>query len=111
MVTDIDVLVALLLLYAIAMACWWWRQPQRQSATTSVTTTVQRLLKPRPPDDCPACCYQPRLPPSAPPLGPAVRPWREMKQRRGRPKRIATDGFACLTPIDIHLTGKRLFRA
>jgi transposase-like protein len=97
MVTDIDILVALVLLYAIAAVCWW-RQPPRQSATPSVTTTVQRLLKPRSPDDCVACCQQPRRPPIAPPPAPAVQPWHEVKPRRGRPKRIATEGFACLTP-------------
>jgi hypothetical protein len=26
------------------------------------------------------------------------RPWRELKSRRGAPKRIATDGFACPNP-------------
>jgi IS1 family transposase len=30
---------------------------------------------------------------------PAVRPWHELKSRRGAPKRIATEGFACPTPI------------
>jgi hypothetical protein len=38
------------------------------------------------PLDCPAC----RL---ASPL--SVRPWREMKSRRGAPKRVNTEGFAC----------------
>jgi IS1 family transposase len=57
-----------------------------------------RLLKPRCPDDCPAC----RL--ASTPLsggGPApapMRPWREVKSRRGAPKRINTEGFACPNP-------------
>jgi hypothetical protein len=56
---------------------------------------LHRLLKPRSPDDCPAC----RLA-SAPSLGggPAplpIRPWSEVKSRRGAPKRIPTAGFAC----------------
>ena len=59
-------------------------------------TTFHRLLKPRSPDDCPAC----RL--ASTPLsagGPApVRPWREGKSRRGAPKRIPTEGFACPNP-------------
>ena len=58
-------------------------------------TTVQRLLKPRSPRDCPAC----RLactPSSAVRPAPApVRPWREVKSRRGAPKRVNTEGFAC----------------
>ena len=61
-------------------------------------TTVHRLLKPRSPDDCPTC----RLG-STPSLGrepaPApVRPWREVKSRRGAPKRVNTDGFTCPNP-------------
>ncbi len=73
--------------------------------------TLHRLLKPRSPDDCPAC----RL--ASPPSsggGPApapVRPWREVKSRRGAPKRVSTEGFACpnrkcpysgITDADIH---------
>jgi hypothetical protein len=52
-------------------------------------------LKPRCPDDGPAC----RL--AAPPSssgGPApapVRPWREVKSRRGAPKHVNTEGSAC----------------
>ncbi len=94
MAADIGVLVAVLLLVTIGVACWWRRQHQSRVGRTSVTATVQRLLKPRTADDCPACCWQPRLPPPSP----VVRPWCEVKRRRGRPKRIATDGFACLTP-------------
>jgi hypothetical protein len=56
-------------------------------------TTLHRLLKPRCPDDCPAC----RLTSTASlGAGPApVRPWREVKSRRGAPKRVNTEGFAC----------------
>ncbi len=58
-------------------------------------SSLPRLLKPRTPDDCPAC----RLG-SPPSLGGGavsepVRPWCEVKSRRGAPKRIDTDGFAC----------------
>src|SRR5215467_1037007 len=54
-----------------------------------------RLLKPRTPDDCPAC--RPAFPVSSA-GGPApapIRPWREVKSRRGAPKRILTEGYAC----------------
>ena len=53
---------------------------------------VQRLLKPRTPLDCPICRLSSSgvRPASAP-----VRPWGEVKSRRGAPKRIHTDGFAC----------------
>jgi hypothetical protein len=55
-----------------------------------------RLLKPRSPDDCPAC----RLasPPSSAAVPVPVRPWREGKSRRGAPKRIHTESFACPNP-------------
>src|SRR5438094_4818773 len=58
-------------------------------------STLHRLLKPRCPDDCPACRLA-STPSSA--GGPAplpVRPWPEVKSRRGAPKRIDTEGFAC----------------
>jgi hypothetical protein len=53
---------------------------------------VHRLLKPRTPLDCPIC----RL--ASPGVKPAfapVRPWSEVKSRRGAPKRVNTEGFAC----------------
>ena len=57
-------------------------------------STFPRLLKPRSPNDCPGC----RLasPPSdGVPAPVPVRPWSEVKSRRGAPKRIDTEGFAC----------------
>jgi IS1 family transposase len=56
---------------------------------------LPRRLKPRSPLDCPACCLA-SSPSSAgePALAP-VRPWREIKSRRGAPKRVNTTGFAC----------------
>ncbi len=56
---------------------------------------VHRLLKPHTPLDCPAC----RLDSTASSgggLAPVpVRPWREVKSRRGAPKRVNTEGYAC----------------
>ncbi len=56
---------------------------------------LPRRLKPRTPLDCPACCLSashssPGTRESAP-----VHPWREVKSRRGAPKRVKTEGFAC----------------
>ncbi len=59
---------------------------------------IQRLLKPRSPDDCPACRAQAGSPASDPLSRLPVRPWCEWKSRRGAPKRIITQGFACPTP-------------
>jgi IS1 family transposase len=98
-------LLSLVLLWRL---CWLYLQPSH-SRGGAKRSTLHRLLKPRTPDDCPAC----RLA-SAPSSGggPApVRPWREVKSRRGAPKRIDTEGFACpnqqcryfgVTDADIH---------
>ena len=72
---------------------------------------VQRLLKPRTPLDCPACRISSTLSSGVEPAPLPVRPWREVKSRRGAPKRIDTQGFACpnhqcpyfgITDADIH---------
>lgn len=72
---------------------------------------VRRLLKPRTPHDCPACCLSSTSSMATGPTSLPVRPWREAKSRRGAPKRIDTQGFACpnqqclyfgITDADIH---------
>ena len=75
------------------LARWARRHHASQLDRSSARAIRQRLLKPRTPDDCPACRRPSVRLGSAPP--PAVRPWSELKSRRGAPKRIATDGFAC----------------
>ena len=87
--------VCLLLSLSLLWRLDWF--PLRPSSTRGEVkrTRVQRLLKPRSPDDCRACRSG-----STPSLGrepgPApVRPWREIKSRRGAPKRVTTEGFAC----------------
>jgi IS1 family transposase/transposase-like protein len=56
---------------------------------------IHRLLKPRTPRDCPACCQSSPLPAGPGPSPRQVRLWSEVKSRRGAPKRIDTAGFAC----------------
>ena len=90
----------LLFLFALAwlwLVCRWRHQsPPQPEAPRAI---VQRLLKPRTPDDCPVCRQAPARSAGIPPTSPLpVRPWREVRSRRGAPKRIKTDGFACLTP-------------
>jgi hypothetical protein len=58
-------------------------------------TTLQRLLKPRTPDDCSACRLASTPASAVGPAPAAVRPWREVKSRRGAPKRVNTEGYAC----------------
>jgi transposase-like protein len=90
---------------------WIHLQPS-SSRGKAKHTMLHRLLKPRSPYDCPAC----RLASTASSVGgpaPApVRPWREVKSRRGAPKRIHTEGFACpnqqcpyfgITDVRIHV--------
>ncbi|TMD37614.1 MAG: IS1 family transposase [Chloroflexi bacterium] len=50
---------------------------------------------PRCPDDGPACRLASTASSGAGPVPAPVRPWREMKSRRGAPKRVNTQGFAC----------------
>jgi IS1 family transposase/transposase-like protein len=53
-----------------------------------------RRWRPRTPADCPHCRQEQAYPPAC--QGPAPpRPWREGRSRRGAPRRIATEGYAC----------------
>ncbi len=56
---------------------------------------LHRLLKPLCPVDCPACRLASTASSSAEPALAPVRPWREVKSRRGAPKHVNTAGFAC----------------
>jgi transposase-like protein len=101
MVFHVDViLLVVCLLPCLALLwrlCWFHLRPSHSPGGVR-HSRAHRLLKPRCPDDCPACCH------SSPPSsdgGPApapVRPCCEVKSRRGAPKRIHTEGFACPNP-------------
>ncbi len=93
---NICALIVVLVLGALALISRAHRQ--RQQPSDRGAAIRERLLKPRTPDDCPACRRQRALPAAAWAPVPPVRPWREVKSRRGAPKRIATDGFACPNP-------------
>ena len=92
-------LLVFLLIFSLALLCALGCPhlgPAPSRTAGKLHSRLPRLLKPRSPDDCSAC----RLA-SAPSLGagPApVRPWREVKSRRGAPKRVNTQGFACPNP-------------
>ncbi len=88
-------LVCLLLLLARLGRLDWFSLQPISSPGRDKRSTLHRLLKPRCPDDCPACRLA--FTPSSgggPSLAP-VRPWCEVKSRRGAPKRVNTEGFAC----------------
>lgn len=66
-----------------------------QAQTTRAKAKIPRPLKPRSADDCCLCREAKRKPTKPVKQGPPVRPWREHKSHRGRPKQISTEGFAC----------------
>ncbi len=89
--------LVLLLLGLVWLVGMWQGRHSAPPDRTEVTGTVQRLLRPRTPYDCPTCRHQIAATSTFPAHQP-VRPWRDVKSRRGAPKRIATHGFACPTP-------------
>ncbi len=101
----------LLLCFAWLWHLYWLHHKPAHSRVGTIHIKIQRLLKPRTPLDCPACRLSSTLS-SGVELAPLpVRPWREVKSRRGAPKRIDTQGFACpnhqcpyfgITDADIH---------
>jgi IS1 family transposase len=95
MAEDVSSLIVLLVFCVLWVMFLWQRARRPQLDRPAATAMAQRLLKPRTPSDCPACCRQPALPPSASASPPPVRPWSDLKSRRGAPKHISTDGFAC----------------
>src|SRR5215469_3426067 len=90
-------LASFLLLCLLWLCALWWPHPGpvQSRGVAKVRTKLHRLLKPRTPDDCPACrlASSPSLVVAQAP--PAVRPWSEVKSRRGAPKRVNTEGYAC----------------
>src|SRR5262249_14378919 len=91
-------LLVLFLIFSLALLCaLCWPHPGtvQSRAAAKVRTTLHRLLKPRTPDDCPACRRTSTPSSGGEPASAPVRPWREVKSRRGTPKRIDTQGFAC----------------
>ena len=90
--------VCLLLSLALLWRLGWLPLHPSHSAVASRRSPVPRLLKPRTPLDCPSCRLG-STPSSGGGSVPApVRPWPEVKSRRGAPKRIDTEGFACPNP-------------
>src|ERR1700674_3394123 len=91
-------LVSFLILFLARLwpLCWLSLQPSHSQAARR-RTLVHRLLKPRSPADCPPCRLA-STPSSGGEQAPApVHPWSEIKSRRGAPKRVNTEGYACPT--------------
>jgi hypothetical protein len=88
------VVCLLLCLARLGRLCWLPLRPS-PSRGGAIRSTAQRLLKPRTPLDCPACRFSCAHASGEGPTPAPVRPWREVKGRRGAPKRVNTEGFAC----------------
>jgi transposase-like protein len=90
-------LLSFFMLY-LAQLChlYWTHHWFPHSKAVALHSAAHRLLKPRSPRDCPACRLSCTLSSGVvEPAPPPVRPWREVKSRRGAPKRVNTQGFAC----------------
>jgi IS1 family transposase/transposase-like protein len=86
-------LLALVILW-VALAAWIWccsRALWRAGPPGAVGR--RHAWRPRTPENCPACRTAGDGPAPTPP--PTVRPWAEIKGRRGAPKRVVTEGYAC----------------
>jgi IS1 family transposase len=101
MAGEMDALLVGLVLCTLWLVGRWYAQRQCQPVQPAITATVQRLLKPRTPEDCLVCRRQ-VAPASSALAPPPVRPWAELKSRRGAPKHIVTDGFACPNPTCLY---------
>jgi IS1 family transposase/transposase-like protein len=88
----------LFFLALLCTLCWPHPGPAQSRAAAKMRTMLHRHLKPRCPDDCPACRLASTASSSGGPAPLPVRPWCEVKSRRGAPKRIDTQGFACPNP-------------
>jgi len=94
-------LLVFFLLFSLTLLCalcWLHPGPAPSRAAAKLRTRLHRLLKPRTPGDCSICRLSGTLSSGRGPAPTPVRPWREVKSRRGTPKRIPTDGFACPNP-------------
>jgi len=87
--------VGLFLLLALLWRLDWFPLRPSSSPGGAKRSRLSRLLKPRSPDDCPTCRLACTPSPSVRSACAPVRPWREVKSRRGAPKRVNTQGFAC----------------
>jgi hypothetical protein len=87
--------VCLLLSLARLGRLGWLHLRPFHSPGAAKRSTFQRLLKPRCPNDCPACRLASTAPAIVEQVPVLVRPWREVRSRRGAPKRVNTEGFAC----------------
>jgi hypothetical protein len=83
----------------LCVLCWLYPDPAPSGAAAKLRTKLGRLRHRRAPQAIAPSVASPAL--SRRVQGQRQRksrPWREVKSRRGAPKRIPTDGFACPHP-------------
>ncbi len=84
-----------LLVVMVILFLWLkWQRPF-PAAPAARPKPTPRPLKPRSPDDCPACRA---AQPSRSPTTTHPKPYSQVKNSRGRKKRIVTAGYACPNP-------------
>src|SRR5579872_1912720 len=100
----------LIILLAAVLAGAWWHWRARRPSRAPCGARPRRCWHPRTPADCPCCrgVALDRGPCAA--SAPPVRPWAEVKSRRGAPKRRPTEGYACPAPTCLYygITDERL---
>ena len=94
--------VLFLWLLALLVLLFWLRRHRSALPATHCSSDqpkIPRQLKPRSPSDCAACrAASTALATPTSISAPPPTPWSQIKSRRGRPKTIATQGFACPNP-------------
>lgn len=91
----IVVILVTLLLCLLILHRWIRERIVQRQKTKAVRTSGKRALKPKSAADCPHCQAETGKLDSVCTHKQQVRPWSEMKSRRGRKKSIKTDGYAC----------------
>jgi IS1 family transposase len=88
----------LIALMAYRVVRLWWRLNRRRVKKwwQRVKDHHPRQRHPKTPQDCPHCCRGVRLETAR--INGEVKPWGEVKSKRGRKKKYATQGYACLNP-------------
>src|SRR4051794_22528646 len=88
----------LLVALCLALGLVRWRRGLTYARQQPARLRGRQAWRPRTPDDCAVCragaADRTTLAPAAVP----VRPWAEVKSRRGAPKRRSTAGYACPSP-------------
>lgn len=89
------ILVGLIVLVGLVWLAWFWRWSSSAPVLEKAKEKVERSLRIRTPEDCPACSRAEAKSSGSTGQRREVRPWSEVKSRRGAPKRVKTEGYAC----------------